>query len=499
MAKVYGHWLTVNYRESYDLHASSGILFNHESPRRGLEFVTRKISHGAARIKLGLDTELRLGNLEAQRDWGYAGDYVRAMYAMLQQDQPSDFVVSTGETHSVREFCELAFGHLDLDYRQYVVQDDRYFRPAEVDLLVGDATRAREVLKWEPEISFPELVTMMVERRHGPAVAAEPLVITTLAGGVGAARLLSGLIQVVEPTELVAIVNVGDDLVLHGLEISPDLDTVTYTLAGAIDPDRGWGLSGETWQAMDVLRHYGGEAWFGLGDRDLGTHLFRTARRRAGAPLSQVTAEIATAWGLELRLLPVTDDELRTRVTVRDDDPRPGHEQEEISFQEYFVGRQHAVAVSAVRFAGAEAARPGPGVLSAIADADLVVIAPSNPIVSIGPVLAVPGVRQAVIDRRDDVVAVSPIVAGAALKGPADRMLGELGHESSVVGVARLYAEVAATLVVDTADADLADAVEAEGMRCVVADTIMSSPAASAALGRAVLGARDTASAEGPP
>jgi len=162
VAKVYGHWLTVNYRESYDLHASSGILFNHESPRRGLEFVTRKISHGAARIKVGLDTELRLGNLEAQRDWGFAGDYVRAMYAMLQQDQPSDFVVSTGETHSVREFCELAFGHLDLDYERYVVQDDRYFRPAEVDLLVGDAARARDVLGWEPEVSFPDLVTMMV-------------------------------------------------------------------------------------------------------------------------------------------------------------------------------------------------------------------------------------------------------------------------------------------------------------------------------------------------
>ncbi len=162
VAKVYGHWITVNYRESYDLHASSGILFNHESPRRGLEFVTRKISHGAARIKLGLDTELRLGNLEAQRDWGFAGDYVRAMYAMLQQDHPSDFVVSTGETHSVREFCELAFGHLDLDYRQHVVQDDRFFRPAEVDLLVGDAARARDVLKWEPEVSFPELVEMMV-------------------------------------------------------------------------------------------------------------------------------------------------------------------------------------------------------------------------------------------------------------------------------------------------------------------------------------------------
>jgi GDPmannose 4,6-dehydratase len=162
VAKVYGHWLTVNYRESYDLHASSGILFNHESPRRGLEFVTRKISHGAARIKLGLDTELRLGNLEAQRDWGFAGDYVRAMHAMLQQDKASDFVVSTGETHSVRQFCELAFGELDLDYQQHVVQDDRFFRPAEVDLLVGESNRARDVLKWEPSTTFPELVTMMV-------------------------------------------------------------------------------------------------------------------------------------------------------------------------------------------------------------------------------------------------------------------------------------------------------------------------------------------------
>jgi len=162
VAKVYGHWITVNYRESYDLHASSGILFNHESPRRGLEFVTRKISNGAARIKLGLDTELRLGNLESQRDWGFAGDYVRAMHAMLQQDRPSDFVVSTGETHSVREFCELAFGYLDLDYQRHVVQDERYFRPAEVDLLVGDAARARDVLEWEPDTTFPELVTMMV-------------------------------------------------------------------------------------------------------------------------------------------------------------------------------------------------------------------------------------------------------------------------------------------------------------------------------------------------
>ncbi|HVX17345.1 MAG TPA: GDP-mannose 4,6-dehydratase [Acidimicrobiales bacterium] len=163
VAKVYGHWITINYRESYDLHASSGILFNHEGPRRGLEFVTRKISNTVARIKLGQTDELRLGNLDAKRDWGFAGDYVEAMWLMLQQDQPDDYVVSTGETHSVQEFCELAFGHVDLDWQQYVKQDERFMRPAEVDLLVGDPSKARKVLGWEPKVSFAELVTMMVD------------------------------------------------------------------------------------------------------------------------------------------------------------------------------------------------------------------------------------------------------------------------------------------------------------------------------------------------
>jgi GDPmannose 4,6-dehydratase len=163
VAKVYGHWITVNYRESYGIHANSGILFNHESPRRGLEFVTRKIAHGVARIKLGLDRELRLGNLDAQRDWGFAGDYVEAMWRMLQQDEPGDFVVATGETHSVREFCELAFGHVDLAWQDHVVIDERFFRPAEVDLLVGEPTRARDVLGWQQRTTFPDLVRMMVE------------------------------------------------------------------------------------------------------------------------------------------------------------------------------------------------------------------------------------------------------------------------------------------------------------------------------------------------
>lgn len=163
VAKVYGHWITVNYRESFDIFATSGILFNHESPRRGLEFVTRKISNAVAMIKLGKAKELRLGNLEAQRDWGFAGDYVNAMYLMLQQDTPDNYVIGTGETHAVREFCEIAFSHVDLDYKDYVVVDERFYRPAEVDLLISDPTKAKTQLKWEPAVSFKELVTMMVD------------------------------------------------------------------------------------------------------------------------------------------------------------------------------------------------------------------------------------------------------------------------------------------------------------------------------------------------
>ena len=163
VAKVYGHWITVNYRESFDMFAASGILFNHESPRRGLEFVTRKITDGVARIKLGMTKELRLGNLEAQRDWGFAGDYVDAMWRMLQQDKPDSFVIGTGETHAVREFCEIAFAHVGLDYKEFVIQDERFYRPAEVDLLIADPSKARSLLGWEPEVSFRELVTMMVD------------------------------------------------------------------------------------------------------------------------------------------------------------------------------------------------------------------------------------------------------------------------------------------------------------------------------------------------
>jgi LPPG:FO 2-phospho-L-lactate transferase len=307
------------------------------------------------------------------------------------------------------------------------------------------------------------------------------MTITALCGGVGAARFLQGLVQVVDPASVVAIVNTGDDVVLHGLHVSPDLDTVTYTLAGAVSAERGWGLEGETWAAMEALARYRSPlAWFNLGDRDLATHLFRTQRLRDGAALSTVAAEIARAWDVAVTVLPVTDDRVETRMDVVGEG--------EIGFQEYFVGRQHGVPVRGVRFEGAAAARPAPGVLDALAAAERVVICPSNPIVSIGPVLAVPGVRPAVEAARDRVVAVSPIVAGAAIKGPADRLLAELGHEVSVVGVARLYAPLAATLVVDEADAPLAAAVEAEGMRCVVAPTIMRGATEAAALARVVVG-----------
>ena len=309
--------------------------------------------------------------------------------------------------------------------------------------------------------------------------------IAALAGGVGAARMLGGLTAVVPAEEITAVVNTGDDTVLHGLHISPDLDTVTYTLAGMINRQNGWGLEGETWAAMTELRAYSGDrlGWFNLGDRDIGTHLYRTTRLSEGAPLSVITAEIAARWGLALRILPMTDDRVETRIVVADGTPGG----REVAFQEYFVRARHSVPVISVRFDGIEQAGPAPGVLEAVASADVVVICPSNPIVSIGPVLAVPGIAAAVKARREDTVAVSPIIAGRALKGPADRMLTELGEEASAAGVARMWAPYAAALVIDEADRDRAAEVEAAGMKAVVGPTIMSGPDQAAALARLVL------------
>jgi LPPG:FO 2-phospho-L-lactate transferase len=305
--------------------------------------------------------------------------------------------------------------------------------------------------------------------------------ITALAGGVGAARMLRGMVEVVPPTDITAIVNTGDDTVLHGLHISPDLDTVVYTLADAINPDTGWGLAGETWRVMKSLGHLGGVTWFNLGDQDLATHCYRTQRLHEGATLGKVTGELARAWGVEVDVVPVTDDPLRTRLQLVDGP--------EVGFQEYFVKMRHDVAVSGVRFEGAEQARPGPGVLEAIVRAETIVVCPSNPVVSIDPLLAVPGVLEKLQNRRERIIGVSPIIAGAALKGPADRLLREMGFESSVVGVARWYASWMGTLVIDESDAASAADVEAEGIRCVVVPTIMSSLARSAALSRMVLDA----------
>lgn len=321
--------------------------------------------------------------------------------------------------------------------------------------------------------------------------------ITVICGGVGAARFLRGLVEVVDPASITAVVNVADDAVLHGLEVSPDLDTITYTLAGSIDPDRGWGLVGETWAAMHQLRSYADAAgvpasdeaagWFSLGDRDLGTHLYRTSRRRSGATLSEVTAEIARAWGLELAVRPVTDDPLRTVLSTLDG--------RRLSFQEYFVRERHEVEVSSVEVVGADRARAAPGVLEAIEQAEVVVIAPSNPVVSIDPVLAVSGVRDTLVAARSRSVAVSPIVGGAALKGPADRLLRELGHRSDVVGVARWYAPLASTLVIDAIDAHAAPEVAEVGISPSVTGTVMSDVRTAAALARHCLGVVERAGA----
>ncbi len=305
--------------------------------------------------------------------------------------------------------------------------------------------------------------------------------VVVIAGGVGAARYLRHLLTVHPAENVTAIVNTGDDTVFHGLHVSPDIDTVTYTVSGAIDSERGWGLGGETWVAMENLRRYepyGALTWFNLGDRDLATHLWRTSRLRSGATLAEVCADQAQAWELGLQLLPMSNDPVATKVIT----PLG-----RLDFQEYFVRHQHGLDVSEITLEGIEKAQSAPGVLEAIATADRIVIAPSNPLVSIGPVFAVAGIRAALRERRTDVVAISPIIGGAALKGPADRMLTTLGFESSCVGVATLYADVAATMIIDTADAARVAEVEATGVRAVVCDSIMSQPGVGATLARCSL------------
>jgi LPPG:FO 2-phospho-L-lactate transferase len=309
--------------------------------------------------------------------------------------------------------------------------------------------------------------------------------LVALAGGVGAARFLRGLVRVVPPEAVTVVVNTADDEVFHGLSVSPDLDTVTYTLAGAEHPGQGWGLAGETFVTMEALDRYGQDTWFRLGDRDLGTHLFRTERLAQGATLSEVTREIAAAWDIVPRLLPMTDDRVATRVTVR----RPDGREETLAMQEWFVRERTEPPVVSVEFAGIDTALPAPGVLAALEQAETVLVCPSNPVISIGPILAVPGVREVLRRRRDRVVGVSPIIAGAPVKGPADRLMGPLGIEVSCVGVAHAYADFCGTLVIDSGDADRAREVEAAGVHAVVADTLMTDARVAAALARHTLDA----------
>jgi LPPG:FO 2-phospho-L-lactate transferase len=299
--------------------------------------------------------------------------------------------------------------------------------------------------------------------------------VVLLAGGVGGAKLAEGLAAHVG-ADLTVVVNTGDDLELHGLAIWPDHDTVAYTLAGLDDEVRGWGLRDETWTVMDRLAELGDAPWFRLGDRDLATHVWRTDRLRAGARPTDVARELGAAMGLAPTVLPMADEPVRTEV--RTDDGW-------LEFQDYFVGRHQEPTVHEVRFSGIESARATPEVAHAIGAADIVVIAPSNPIVSIGPILALPGIRDALAEARSravPVIAVSGIIGGKALKGPADRMLTSLGHESSALGVARLYRDIATAFVLDTTDADLAPAVEGLGLAVHVTDTIMGGDAGRARL-----------------
>jgi LPPG:FO 2-phospho-L-lactate transferase len=301
-----------------------------------------------------------------------------------------------------------------------------------------------------------------------------------LSGGVGGARLVRGLAEVCAPEDVTVVGNVGDDLEVLGLHVSPDLDSVLYALAGLADEERGWGRADETWHALETVEQLRGESWFRLGDRDLGLHLVRTQSLAAGEPLSAVTAQLAASLGIETTLLPATDDRLRTWVET----PSGSFE-----FQEWFVARGHRDEVDAVRFEGAETARPAPGVLEAIATAELLLFAPSNPYVSIGPILAVHAIRHTLEQRSVPLVAVSPLIGGRSVKGPGDEMLRRLAGGTTPALVASCYPGLLDALVIDEADAAGADALAELGVRPVVTRTLMSDAAARARVVDAALGA----------
>ena len=302
--------------------------------------------------------------------------------------------------------------------------------------------------------------------------------IVALAGGVGASKFLLGLSRVMDPRELTIVVNTGDDIVLHGLTISPDLDIVTYTLAGVVNSETGWGFTDETFHALEQLSRFGGPSWFHLGDRDLATHIHRTAMMRSGATLSEAAESIRQALGVEARILPMSDQPVPTMIQTPEG---------RLNFQEYLVQRRAEPVVSGISFEGVEQARPAHGVLESLEHAAAVVICPSNPLISIGPILAVPGIREKLRERRNNVAAICPIVGGKSLKGPSDRMLAQLGFDVSASGVARMYQDICATFVIDPVDAGETQAIEDLGMKAVMRNTVMSTMEDKEQLARDVL------------
>ncbi len=304
------------------------------------------------------------------------------------------------------------------------------------------------------------------------------MLITVLAGGVGAARFLQGLLAVHRPSDITIISNVGDDAEFFGLHVSPDIDIVLYHLAGLADEERGFGIRGDTFNVLDGISRYGYDTWFRLGDRDLATCITRTDLLQRGRTLSEATAEITSALLVPARVIPVTDDPLRTKIRT---------DEGVLDFQDYFVRRRTEGHTREVIFEGSEAVRPAPGVIEALTQADRVILTPSNPLVSIGPLLSVPGVREALRDTGAKVAAVSPIVGGKALKGPADRMLRDQGMEANAVTIASLYEDFLDVLVIDNVDVDLKPRLDSMGLEIVVTDTIMDSMDKKAALARTVL------------
>lgn len=301
---------------------------------------------------------------------------------------------------------------------------------------------------------------------------------TVFAGGVGASRFLQGMVQVVDPAAVTVISNTGDDVEMFGLHVSPDVDIVIYALAGAVNPETGWGLKGDTFAVVEELQRYGYGRWFNLGDRDLATAIHRTRLLRAGEPLHEVVGKIASAWGLATSILPMCNERVETRITGPEG---------ELAFQDYMVRLRTEVEVHEIRFVGAAEARPAPGVVEAIERSSAVLIAPSNPFVSIGPILAVPGLREALAQTRATRVAISPVIAGQVVKGPAAKMMQSLGHEVSAVGVASIYRGLIDVMVIDEQDRELAPRIEGLGMRCHVTDTMMTSTERKAELAASVL------------